>query len=139
LFGIRSKKLAHPQVQSSDSGAKAQGDWAEELACQWLMEQGLVLRDRNFRTRYGEIDLIMQSGDCLIFVEVRYRKTVKFGSAEESITSKKCQKLTAAAQGYLLANSYESNTPIRFDAVALSPSSDSYLGCTINWIQNILT
>ena len=66
-------------------GAKARGAQAEELACQWLVEQGLVLQDRNFRTRHGEIDLIMQSGDCLIFVEVRYRKTIKFGSAEEGI------------------------------------------------------
>jgi len=139
LFGRQGKKLDRLQVQSSDLGAKAQGDWAEKLACEWLVEQGLVLRDQNFRTRYGEIDLIMQSRDCLIFVEVRYRKTIQYGSAEESITAKKCQRLIAAAQGYLLVKGYNSDTAIRFDALAISPSTDPHLHYTINWIQNILS
>jgi putative endonuclease len=98
-----------------------------------------VLKHRNFRTKYGEIDLVMQAGECLIFVEVRYRKNMKFGSAEETITAKKCQRLSLTAQGYLLDKGYDSNTAVRFDAVAITASKDAHLNCTINWIQNILS
>jgi len=138
LLGRWSKKL-DPQPQISEIATKTRGDWAEQLACQWLVKRGLVLKDQNFLTKYGEIDLIMQSDDCLIFVEVRYRKNTKYGSAEESITAKKCRRLIAAAQGYLLTQGYDSNTPLRFDALAISPSTDSHLDYNINWIQNILS
>jgi len=134
----RSKRL-NPPLVSSDIPAKALGAQAEQLACDWLIKRGLVLKDRNFRTKYGEIDLIMQGGDCLIFVEVRYRKNSNYGSAEESVTAKKCQRFKAAAQGYLLAKGYDSNTAIKFDVLAISPSSESDLHYTMNWIQNILS
>ena len=134
----RSKRL-NPPLASSVIPAKALGAHAEQLACDWLIKRGLVLKDRNFRTKYGEIDLIMQGGNCLIFVEVRYRKNSNYGSAEESVTAKKCQRLKAAAQGYLLAKGYDSNTAIKFDVLAISPSSESDLHYTMNWIQNILS
>jgi len=134
----RSRK-SNPPLASSDISAKTLGDLAEQLACDWLVKRGLVLKDRNFRTQYGEIDLIMQRDDCLIFVEVRYRKNSNYGSAEESITANKCQRFKAAAQGYLLAKGYDSNTPIKFDVLAISPSSEPHLHYTMNWIQNILS
>ena len=55
------------------------GDWAEQLACDWLGKHGLNLHARNFRSRYGEIDLIMQDGNCLVFIEVKYRKNNFYG------------------------------------------------------------
>jgi putative endonuclease len=60
---------------------KAIGDNAERLACQYLQRHGLKLLGRNFRCRGGEIDLIMQHGDSLVFVEVRYRRRTGFGRA----------------------------------------------------------
>jgi hypothetical protein len=63
-----------------------QGSHAEERALQHLLARGLRLRERNFRTRAGEIDLIMQQGDALVFVEVRYRRSRDFGSAVETVT-----------------------------------------------------
>lgn len=63
----RSKRL-NPPLANPDIPAKTLGAQAEQLACDWLIKRGLVLKDRNFRTKYGEIDLIMQGGDCLIFV-----------------------------------------------------------------------
>ena len=134
----RSKKL-NPLLTNSNVSAPKLGAQAEQLACDWLTKRGLTLKDRNFRTKYGEIDLIMQGDDCLIFVEVRYRKNSVYGSAEESITTKKCQRFKAAAQGYLLAKGYDSNTAIKFDVLAISPSSKSHLHYTMNWIQNILS
>ena len=114
------------------------GDWSENLACDWLMGHKLKLEESNFRRRYGEIDLIMKDQDCLVFVEVRYRKNATFGSAEESVNQKKCQRLIATAENYLLINGYGINTNLRFDVVAISPAKESDLHCTINWIKNIL-
>jgi len=64
------------------------GAEAEQIALEYLVEKGLVLLTRNFSTRRGEIDLVMNDGDHLVFVEVRFRQSSTFGSAEESITKK---------------------------------------------------
>ena len=80
----------------------------------------------------------MKDHHYLVFIEVRYRKNSVYGSAEDSITTKKCQRLRATAENYLLANNYGHNTALRFDVIAISPSKESDLHCTINWIKNIL-
>ena len=138
MFGKRFKKPINVQFPASTKSSKAIGDWAEQLACDWLIARGLELIAQKFRTRYGEVDLIMQDGNCLVFVEVRYRKNSSYGSAEDSITAKKCQRLIATAEKYLLTKGLNNNTAIRFDAVAISPTKESDLNCTINWIKNIL-
>ena len=130
----KSVNLQHPSLTTS----KAIGEWSERLACDWLESHGLKLLERNYLIKYGEIDLIMTEHRCLVFVEVRYRKNSTYGSAEESITAKKCQRLTATAQNYLVSKKYDHNTAVRFDVIAISPSKESDLHCTINWIQNIL-
>ena len=114
------------------------GEAAEQMACEYLLEQGLTLLGQNFRTRRGEIDLIMQDNGVLVFVEVRFRQSSAFGSAEESITRKKCERLTAAALGYMQRQHYGENTVARFDAVAISPESNDSSGFKLNWIKNIL-
>lgn len=115
------------------------GSDAEKIACQFLINQGMQLKYCNYRTRRGEIDLIMQYLDCLVFVEVKYRRSSKFGTPEEAITPAKCQKIIAAARAFLLTHGYQEDTSIRFDAVLISPTDNSKSNCTINWIQNILT
>ena len=80
---------------------------------------------KNFRTRRGEIDLIMLDNKVLVFVEVRFRSSVNFGSAEESITAQKCQRLTAAAQAYMQREGLTEKVSARFDAVAISPDKSS--------------
>jgi putative endonuclease len=114
------------------------GPDAEQLACNYLLKQGLRLLDQNYRTKRGEIDLIMQDGGALVFVEVRFRKTDRFGSAEESITKQKCQRLQAAAKVYLQLQGSGKTESVRFDAVALSPDANKQGGIAINWVQNIL-
>lgn len=114
------------------------GAAAEQLACDYLLDQGLKLLDKNFRTRRGEIDLIMQDNAVLMFIEVRFRKSAQFGSAEESITRHKLARLTAAASAYMQRQRCSDNTLARFDAVAISPSPNSRLGFKFNWIKNIL-
>ena len=64
------------------------GDWAEQLACDWLAKHGLNLHARNFRSRYGEIDLIIQDGNCLVFIEVKYRKNNFYGTPRTPLPQK---------------------------------------------------
>ena len=68
------------------------GDKYELLAHQYLTRQGLSLIEKNFSTNGGELDLIMKDLDCIIFVEVRYRKSKSFGHAAETVTASKIKK-----------------------------------------------
>ena len=115
------------------------GEDAEKLALDYLKKQGLGLLASNFRTARGEIDLVMEDNNQLVFVEVRYRQHSDFGSAAESITKQKCQRLTAAALAYMQEQKLTNRVSARFDAVAISPPEvNSGPGFTINWIKNIL-
>lgn len=122
------------RLKPSQRGARA-----ETLACEFLVNHGLAFTARNYRTRRGEIDLIMQAWDCIVFVEVKYRKNNKFGTAEASITKGKSQRMILAAQEYLISNGYLEGQDIRFDAVLLSESNGATENCTIKWIRNILS
>lgn len=109
------------------------GHDAEALACRHLCAQGLRLVERNFRCHSGELDLVMQDGDYLVFVEVRYRKNKDYGGGIESITSHKQRKLIRAASYYLL-NRYGGNPPpARFDVIALTGTAGSN---AIEWIAD---
>ena len=94
------------------------GAQAEQLACAHLEAAGLSVIQRNYRCPPGEIDLIMNDGDTLVFVEVRYRQSDRFGSAAESVTPTKRARLEAAALHFLAKHAI--NRPCRFDVVALS-------------------
>lgn len=104
------------------------GDKSEQLACQFLLKQGLLVLEKNFRCKHGELDLIMRDKQTLVIVEVRFRQSNKYGGALESITQKKQSRIIAATQYYLLLNKI--NSPIRFDVVTMSNDTD------INWIIN---
>ena len=113
---------------------KKAGDDAERIAERFLTERGLKLVARNYRCRYGEIDLIMWQVETLVFVEVKLRKTtsgkVDFGGALASITASKQAKLIATAQHYL--SGMKLLPPCRFDAVLLN-------GLNVNdveWLTN---
>ena len=84
-----------------------------EAQCAALMrEAGLRLLERNWRCRFGEIDLIAEEGETVVFAEVRLRRSLNFGGAGESVTAAKRARLLAAARLYLAARPA---TPCRFD------------------------
>ena len=92
----------------------------ENIALKYLQNHQLRLIERNFRTRCGEIDLIMKDGSTLTFIEVRYRKSTTHGSSSESVTPTKQKKIIKSAQIYLMKkNLWHLNS--RFDVVAISP------------------
>jgi len=77
------------------------GDWGERAAEFYLKNKGYEIIEKNFNTRYGEIDLICKKGDRFIFVEVKTRRNRRFGTPEEAVTRKKQEHLIAAAQIYI--------------------------------------
>jgi putative endonuclease len=91
------------------------GDSAESLAAAFLERAGLTILERNYRCRFGEIDLVAASGTSLVFVEVRARKSEAFGGAAASITAAKRRRLVAAARHYLAT--HRPRGTCRFDVV----------------------
>ena len=104
------------------------GEKSEQLACNYLIKQGLSVVEKNFWSKYGELDLLMMDEQTLVIVEVRYRKSNTYGSALESITTKKQARIIATTEYYLLINKI--NSLIRFDVVSMSNDRE------INWIKN---
>lgn len=109
------------------------GQTAEQAACNFLAAQGLQVLERNFLCKLGEIDLICQDQNSLVFVEVRFRKNARFGGAAASVTPAKQRKLQRAAQVYLQRLRQE--PPCRFDIVAMTLNQQAELICE-NWIKN---
>jgi putative endonuclease len=105
------------------------GALAEDAAAGFLTGRGFKLLERNYRCRFGEIDLIMRDGRMLVFVEVRYRRNNSFGGAVESITAGKREKLLRAARHYMAAR--KEFPACRFDAVLLNGDTRE-----LQWIEN---
>lgn len=107
-----------------------QGVQAEKLAAQYLQQQGLKLVAQNYRGRFGEIDLIMQDGASLVFIEVRLRRNANFGGAAASIDTPKQQRIIRTAHQYLAGLTH--TPPCRFDAVLM----DDVKGENLQWLKN---
>ena len=107
-----------------------QGHAAEARALAFLRQRGLRLVARNYRCRVGEIDLVMQQADTLVFIEVRYRNSSRFGSGVESVTPAKQRKLLNTASRFLQERAL--NTPCRFDVVGISGRDQT----EIEWIRD---
>lgn len=94
------------------------GDQGEGIALRYLESLGYELVERNHRTRYGEIDLIVRDEETLVFVEVKYRRGTGYGSPLEAVTQRKQEKIRAVAEAYL-AESGEDFDEVRFDVVGI--------------------
>ena len=105
------------------------GEAAEDLAAAFLQEAGLILVERNYRCRFGEIDLIAREGSTLVFVEVRMRSSERFGGAGASITVAKRTKLLRTARFYLAGIARA--PACRFDALLVNGRNNS-----IEWLKN---
>ncbi|ADJ29514.1 YraN family protein [Nitrosococcus watsonii] len=113
--------------------SRDKGEQAEQLACHYLQTQGLRLAQRNYHCRLGEIDLIMEDRESLVFIEVRCRRKGRFGNAIDSITPAKQARLIAAAQHYLQRTGRTQNKPCRFDVVGITPEKGVN---NITWLRD---
>ena len=105
---------------------KRLGNVGEEMAMRELGRRGYVVRERNWRCAEGELDIVAERDNKLVFVEVRTRRGDRFGTPEESITLAKRAHLIAAAQAYLEAHSLQ-DRDWRIDVVAVEMSAQGQL------------
>lgn len=95
------------------------GHEGEELAAQFLVDNGMKIIKRNFQFgRVGEIDIVAKDGETLVFVEVKYRKSLEYGEPETGLTANKKRQIRKIAEAYLYINEIH-DTECRFDVVAI--------------------
>ena len=107
------------------TAAQASGGDAEARATRFLERQGLEIVARNYRTRFGEIDLIARDRGVLVFVEVRLRSSERYGGAAESIGPRKRARIEAAARQYLARVRPE--PPCRFDVITFDDDEPHWM------------
>lgn len=103
----------------------------EAAACRYLEKHGLTLLERNFRTRSGEIDLVMRDGRTLVFVEVKFRASTSHGGPLEAVTASKQRRIKRTALFYLSQTKiyYDS---IRFDVLGMTRANQ---GIEYIWVK----
>lgn len=109
-----------------------QGERTEQQALEYLQAAGLYLIERNYRCRFGEIDLVMADNDVLVFVEVRFRRNRLFGGPAASVDSHKQRRLIATAEHFLQYHRDRRHQPARFDLIAVTEPNN------LEWIQNAI-
>lgn len=91
----------------------------ETLAAEYLLSQGFFIVQRNFRCKFGEIDLIAKDKQVLCFVEVKYRKNTENGFPEEAVDIRKQKKIITIAKYYLMCNYGSLDVDCRFDVISI--------------------
>ncbi len=95
------------------------GDRGEALALRYLAKKGYTLVERNYRTRLGEIDLIVRDKGALVFVEVKLRRGTDFGDPLEAVTPRKQARIRRVAELYLAEKGAGVDEEVRFDVVGI--------------------
>lgn len=108
---------------------KNAGNLAEQKACDFLLAKGLKLLTRNYRCYHGEIDLIMQDGNDIVFVEVRSRTCSDYGYATETVDYRKQKKLLTTATHFLQQKDWLDTVDCRFDVIG-------FFNNNIEWIKD---
>jgi putative endonuclease len=131
---VLQKRKANNQnsVSQSTSGL---GKLAEDFAVKLLQKEGYKIIERNFRSRFGEIDIVAEKDDFLVFVEVKARWSRKFGRPEEAVTSQKLFKIRKTADYYALVRS-KTKCKMRIDVVALEIEGRKVFSSKIIWVDS---
>lgn len=108
---------------------RSTGKRYEEHAAEYLENYGFLLLEQNFRCRQGEIDLVGLHEDCLVFVEVKYRRDAGSGLPEEAVGSRKQSKICIVSDYYRMLHGELAKKQVRYDVVAVC-------GNEITWYQN---
>ncbi|WLE95148.1 MAG: YraN family protein [Candidatus Electrothrix communis] len=108
-------KAPNPKKDPRKNSRKATGRSGEALAAQYLEQQGYIILERNYRLRIGEVDIIARDGEYLVFIEVKTRRSTRFGSPFEAVDARKQQQIVKIASAYLQGK----ELPVRFDVVAV--------------------
>lgn len=113
-------QFAFEMGKNRDIGQKGEG-----IAASFLETNGYQLLAKNYRYRRSEIDLICQTGQTLVFIEVKWRKNNDFGYPESFVEEAQANRIKTGAEQYLVENGWDG--PIRFDILAISGTADKNL------------
>ncbi len=111
------------------------GNRGENEACKYLKKKGYRILERNFRKRYGEIDIIAQKGSVISFVEVKTRARTDFGTAGEAVGFKKQQRIIHTAQAYIMEQNIDA--AFSFDIIEVYYTKNRI--DSINHLENAFT
>lgn len=106
---------------------REQGKKGEDRADAYLKKIRYKILERNYRTRFGEIDLIAQDGTTIVFVEVKLRTTGEFGSPLAAVDERKQKRLRRAAVRYLQSRGLYDRAPARFDVLGITPAGIEHI------------
>jgi putative endonuclease len=113
---------------------REKGTYFEELACNYLKENGATILFRNFRCRSGEIDIIAKDGRYISFIEVKYRTGAKYGVAEAAVDLRKQRTICRVSDFFRRQNKITADAAQRFDVVAMMQEDDGTVH--IKWHKN---
>ena len=103
------------------------GTFYENAACEYLQDRGIHILEQNYRCKMGEVDIIGEENDCIIFFEVKYRKTQEYGQALAAVDYKKQKRISRCAAFYCMQHPYVN--AIRYDVIGITDTK-------IEWIKN---
>ena len=113
------------------------GILGEKLARDFLGKNGYHILETNYHCPEGEIDIIACQEDTLVFVEVRYRATNRYGSGAETVNRRKQERLIATANHYLQGKHHGATQAARFDVISIGPQQGTDQGTdSMLWIKN---
>ena len=126
-------RMAEQPLNPSQLKGRKSGTHWEKTAESFLRDQGLKLLHRNFSSRFGEIDLIMEDEKTVVFIEVKFRKNNHHGSGADAVTFHKQNKISRTAAWYLAMNTHRAEQFCRFDVISIDPKKRDQ---GIDWIKN---
>lgn len=111
---------------------RKRGTYYEQASIRWLEEKGYRIIDKNFRCKFGEIDIIAMDGDVLVFIEVKYRSTFKSGAPWEAVGLMKQHRICQCAKWYIMSKHLSLSAPMRFDVISISGSDITHFKNAFN-------
>ncbi|MBC5725246.1 YraN family protein [Agathobaculum sp. NSJ-28] len=126
--------LPEKVLPKASGGAAMKGAWGERAARAFLEQRGYRTEATNFRTRFGEIDMIARDGKYIVFIEVKTRKNDRFAAAREHVTAAKQARVIAAAEAWLQA--HPSGLQPRFDVIEVYGEEGAPVPPRINHLEN---
>lgn len=132
--GAAAMEAEDPALAQFPSGRET-GRHGEEEAVRFLENKGVKILARNFRDRDGEIDIIAEEDGVLVFIEVKYRRTGRYGEPEEAVTVEKQRRICRTALYYLHQTGRGTQIPVRFDVISVTDKSIRHIRDAFSFVR----